>query len=363
MNGVTLRAGATLGATLLLFGCRSPEPIRPRIERGPPPPVGPTLTTQSSGTDVLLQAISPVSDDVVWVSGHGATYAFTTDGGTTWTANTVPGVGGLQFRDVHAFDARTAVLMSAGSGDQSRMYRTEDAGDTWSLRWTNEEPDGFYDCVDFWDRERGVAYGDAVGGQLRILRTSDGGRTWRRLDGATLPPARDGEGGFAASGTCVLTRPGGLGWIATGNASGARVLRTADYGETWTAHDVPVVSGQGAGLTSVAMIDDLVGVAFGGDLAVADAHTDNVARTVDGGLSWSLGAQPAMVGAIYGGAHVPGTTGSLVVVGPGGADLSFDGGATWEPLDSSAWWGVAASGSDAIWVAGPDGRIARISIP
>ena len=362
MHTTTLRTGAALGGFLLLLSCRSSDPVGRAVERGPPPPAGPTLAVQASGVDVLLQAISPASDSVVWVSGHAATYARTADGGRSWSAGTVPQAGDLQFRDVHGFDASTAILMSAGPGDQSRTYRTEDAGRSWELTWVNDEPDGFYDCIDFWDDERGIAYGDAVEGELRILRSEDGGRSWERIAAENLPGARAGEGGFAASGTCVLTRPGGLGWIAAGNAQGARVFRTADYGRTWTAHEVPVVSGSGAGLTSIAMMDDSVGLAFGGDLAVVDRHTDNVAHTRDGGRTWTLGGKPVMVGALYGGAYVPGTGGAFVIVGPSGADVSMDGGQTWEPLDGAAWWGVAASAPDAVWIAGPDGRIARVSV-
>ncbi|HXV86310.1 MAG TPA: hypothetical protein VD793_06410, partial [Gemmatimonadales bacterium] len=48
----------------------------------------PVLTPQSSGTQVLLQAVSPVNRDVVWASGHRGTFVRTTDGGATWT----PGV-------------------------------------------------------------------------------------------------------------------------------------------------------------------------------------------------------------------------------------------------------------------------------
>jgi photosystem II stability/assembly factor-like uncharacterized protein len=364
MTHLGRRGIAAVCVVATLAACRGSERLRSRIERGPPPPAGPTLVPQSSGTDALLQAVSPLSADVVWASGHGATWARTTDGGSTWVAGTVSDAPpDLQFRDVHAFGANEAVLMSAGSGDRSRIYRTEDGGRTWSLRWTNEEPDGFYDCIDFWDDSRGIAYGDAVGGGLRILRTADGGRTWERLPPDDLPPARAGEGGFAASGTCVEAGPDGAGWIAAGNAEGARVFRTEDYGRTWTAHEVPVVSGSGAGLTSVAMMDGDRGLAFGGDLSTPEGHTDNIARTVDGGRTWTSAARPTLGGAIYGGVFVPGSDGAYVIVGPGGADFTTDGGATWEPLDTSAWWGVAAHGPDAIWVTGPDGRIARVAVP
>ena len=84
------------------------------------------LTEQESGTRVLLQAISPVDDQIVWVSGHGGTFVRTTDGGLNWSARVVPGADTLQFRDVEAFDARTAYLLSSGSGSLSRIYRTDD---------------------------------------------------------------------------------------------------------------------------------------------------------------------------------------------------------------------------------------------
>src|SRR4051812_18292205 len=86
----------------------------------------PEMTDQASGTRALLQAVSPISDRVVWVSGHTATWARTTDGGTTWQAGSVPGDTSLQFRDVYAIDENSAYLMSSGTGKASRIYFTRD---------------------------------------------------------------------------------------------------------------------------------------------------------------------------------------------------------------------------------------------
>lgn len=197
------------------------------------------LTEQASGTRVLLQAISAVDDQVVWVSGHGGTFLRTTDGGLNWSARVVPGADTLQFRDVDAFDAQTAYLMSAGPGPLSRIYRTDDGGDTWKLQFLNEHPDGFLDCMAFWDSRRGIVYGDAIDGGLFVLRTEDGGASWVRVPEDGLPPAQEGEGGFAASGSCVATGSGGRAWIATGNGVRARVLRTEDEGRTWQVRTRP----------------------------------------------------------------------------------------------------------------------------
>lgn len=325
-------------------------------------PAGPpTLVEQASGTTALLQAVSVVDSNVVWISGHQGTYVRTVDGGRTWTTARVPAADTLQFRDVHAADARTAWLLAAGPADMSRIYRTDDAGANWTLQWTNPEPDGFYDCIDFWDRERGIAYGDAVDGGLRVLVTDDGGRTWRRVPASALPEALPGEGGFAASGLCVRTRPDGRAWIAAGNAHPARVFFTPDYGRTWAAAVAPVESGGAAGLTAISMVDDQAGFAFGGDLTVDDRRTANVARTSDGGRTWVAAPNVPFDGAVYGGLHVPGTNGrALVVVGPKGLATSTDAGDSWTPVDGRSWWGVGSAGPSATWVAGPQGRIARI---
>ena len=323
----------------------------------------PTLEAQSSGTTALLQAISPVSEQVVWASGHRGTWVRTTDGGRSWQSGRVPGADTLQFRDVHAVDAERAYLLSAGTGALSRIYKTTDGGATWALQHVNAEPEGFYDCLAFWDADRGVAYGDQVGGRLTVLRTENGGRTWTQVPPERLPAALPNEGGFAASGGCVTTGSGGRAWIAAGNTSTARVLRTTDGGRSWTAAATPLVAGEGAGTTAVMFRDDEHGAVVGGDIGSRDRRSDNVAITSDGGRTWSLGGRTRLAGAAYGGSYVPGMPRpTLVVVGPGGADLSRDEGASWAVLDTLAYWSVAFASPSAGWLVGPNGRITRVRL-
>ena len=73
---------------------------------------------------MLLQAVSAVDERIVWVSGRAWTFARTTDGGEHWHAGRVSGADTLEFRDVEAISADTAFLLSAGSGDLSRIYKT-----------------------------------------------------------------------------------------------------------------------------------------------------------------------------------------------------------------------------------------------
>jgi len=109
------------------------------------------LRMQISHTTESLRGVSAVSRQVAWASGTHGTYLRTTDGGRTWIPRQVPDAATLDFRAVVAFSADEAFLMSAGAGEQSRVYRTSDAGQHWQLQFTNKNPKGFFDCMAFWD--------------------------------------------------------------------------------------------------------------------------------------------------------------------------------------------------------------------
>ena len=90
-------AAALLGAALAL-ACAdpsSPTPdSTPSLETASARAGAPTLRVQHSGTTNRLQAISPVSSEVVWASGVGGTFVVTIDGGRHWRAGVVDGADG-----------------------------------------------------------------------------------------------------------------------------------------------------------------------------------------------------------------------------------------------------------------------------
>jgi photosystem II stability/assembly factor-like uncharacterized protein len=186
---------------------------------------------QESHTTENLRGVSAVSAKVIWTSGTHGTYLRTTDGGKTWVAAQVSGAEALDFRDVEAFSGDEAYLLAAGPGEQSRIYKTSDAGKTWSLQFTNHEPKGFYDCMAFWDRTHGIALGDPVNGKFELLATEDGAH-WVALAPEVFPPAVEGEGAFAASGTCIAVQGSSNVWFGTGG-NAARVFRSRDRGKKW----------------------------------------------------------------------------------------------------------------------------------
>src|SRR5437667_497962 len=238
----------------------------------------PKLTPQNSGTTQLLISVSPVNSRVVWAGGTGGTYVVTTDGGETWKAAVVPGAENLQFRDVQGVSDKVAYLMSIGGNTTDfRIYKTRDGGATWTIQFTNETVNAFYDCFAFWTPRRGIAHSDSVSGVFPDLRTTNG-MTWESI-ATNMPPALPGEASFAASGTCVATQGASNAWIATGGSTIARTLATRDGGDTWNAYDTPLVSSPSAGAITVALRDPWNGMVAGGALAsiiTVDTATSNV---------------------------------------------------------------------------------------
>ncbi|HEY0098611.1 MAG TPA: hypothetical protein VGB76_06620 [Pyrinomonadaceae bacterium] len=316
---------------------------------------------QQSNTKVRLRGISAVSHFVAWASGERGTYARTTDAGQTWRVGTVPEASELDFRDVDAFDEKTAYLLSIGEGEKSRIYKTTDGGAHWTLQFKNTRPTAFFDAMAFWDRDHGIAMSDPVDGRFLIITTSDGGATWRETPAAGMPPALAGEGGFAASGTCLTVEGKRNVWFGTGGTSGARVFRSTDRGRTWKVANTSIASGKSAGIFSIAFRDARNGVVVGGDYTKESESKNNAATTRDGGKTWTtINAAPpngyrSCVVYVRNGERVP----MLLAVGPSGTDYSTDQGASWKRFSGADGFHTAsfAPASGAVWAAGEQGRI------
>jgi photosystem II stability/assembly factor-like uncharacterized protein len=317
----------------------------------------PAWTPQSSGVTVRLRGVGAVNDRVVWASGANGTILRTADGGTSWQKLSIPGAERLDFRDVEALSDRVAYVLSIGSGEASRIYKTSDAGTTWALQFTNTDPKAFFDAMAFWDANRGIAFSDSVDGQLVILSTTDGGRTWSRIPQQVLPPASAGEGAFAASGTNVAVIGKSDVWIGT---TAGRVLRSSDAGRSWSVASTGVATGEATGIFSIAFRDARHGIVVGGNYQKESEANDNAAVTTDGGRTWTpvkgLSGFRSVV------AYLPSLSPqSLVAIGPSGTDYSSDDGRTWTPIPGDGFHAFsAAPGGRSGWGVGEAGRINRL---
>ena len=317
--------------------------------------------TETVATTASMRGLSVVSDSVAWASGTRGTVLLTVDG-NSWRVMQVPGAENLDFRDIHAVDARRAVAMSAGPGEASRVYRTEDGGASWQLQTTNSYKEGFWDALAFWDANEGLMFGDAVGGSFQLYRSSDGGKSWTEVKARGLE-AMPSEGAFAASGTCLVVGAKGEAWIATGGAARARVFHSKDSGNTWQAASTPIPAGAAAkGIFSLAFLDNKNGIAAGGDYQQAALPGLNGALTDDGGINW----RPAAIlpaGYISVVVPVPGAPRSLVAGGLTGSGASRDGGKTWTVLGSTPLNTVGFATPTVGWAVGPKGLLMKYTGP
>lgn len=313
--------------------------------------------TQSVGTDASFRAVSVASPTIAWIGGTKGTFVRTTDGGKTWQSGTVPDAQTCDFRDVQAIDAQTAYLMSAGAAEKglARLYKTTDAGQTWSLQYQTQQAGVFFDSMDFWDKDHGIVFSDPVNGKWFILTTDDGGQTWQPVPPAALPAAEPKEGAFAASGTSLVVQGKRNVWIASGGASVGRVFRSTDRGRTWAVSNTPLPGGEVTGLFGLHFFSDKNGMVVGGNYKQEQQAGPNAAITRDGGQTWQLTAPTDPPGLKEAVTLLPDDR--ILTVGPSGTSLSADQGQTWQRLDTEGFHSVACA-KGTCYAVGGKGKVA-----
>lgn len=158
------------------------------------------------GEGVILSKVSfrglcVVTDQVIWASGSRGTVAKSTDGGKTFNFQQLKDYPKSDFRDIEAFDDKTAIMLS--SGTPAYILKTIDGGNTWDEIYKNLDTAVFLDAMDFWNNQKGIIVGDPINGKFLLLQTLNGGDTWKLIDQKYLPTAQSGEAIFAASGTSL----------------------------------------------------------------------------------------------------------------------------------------------------------------
>ncbi len=302
-----------------------------------------------------FRGLYAVNKDIVWAAGSGGVFMKTTDG-ETWLADTIRGCKNLDFRDIHAFDEKIAVVMSSGNG--CFMYHTADGGITWKLAYQDTNKTTFFDGMDFWDSKNGIAYGDPVNGQMQLLITTNGGKDWRKFVPESMPETLEGEAGFAASGTGIVCKGKNTVWIATGGGNIARVFKSENRGRTWQVLNTPMRAGVGNGIYSLSFSDALHGLAVGGNYLDSTNTSGNCAITADGGITWKLVSTNGPRGYR---SCVSADSPYIITAGRTGLDVSTDGGNYWMPLSNEGYYSCVCK-DGVVWFVGRKGKLAKLTL-
>jgi len=374
---------------------------------------------QDSHSTASFRGIHSIGNGVAWASGTEGTVLHTTDDGKTWQrCATPPDAEKLDFRGIQAFDQNTAIVMSSGKGDLSRLYKTTDGCKTWKLVFTNLEKDGFWDAIVTKQYSKSeYLLGDPVNGVFQYLFPYEGDQGFRpylsliQPGGQTggvdkMPPALLGESSFAASNSSLIELPdsSGMAFATGGSIPKPRVISSICYllGHVDVcnnqASDVPMASGPSAGIFSLAYrtmteacptqeeIEKfrttnknpfiygphchkvLVLVAVGGDYMKSDSEAGTASfitireKNYRDPQEWAVSQTPPH--GYRSSVAYDTATKTWITTGPNGTDISRNDGKNWSALKPSA---QDAPDADKNWnalslpfVVGPKGRIGKL---
>ncbi|MGM0481633.1 MAG: WD40/YVTN/BNR-like repeat-containing protein [Pseudomonadota bacterium] len=314
----------------------------------------PELQQLNTVRDQMWIGAAPVSRATVWLAGENGLVAYTRDGGKSWNYSQ-PGQDDLQFRDIEAIDDRQAYAVSIGDDGESKVYFTDNRGDSWRMRY-RADSDTFLNCMATSPNGEAWIFGDTVGDEWRIIR-SPGGRNWMKAHSAVSEEPLANEGGFASSGSCV--RFNNDTWlVGTGNADTARVLRKGGFGIRFDVIDSPMKAGPGAGIFAVWPVDDEVFYIAGGNMQTDEEQGQRLWRY--DGEQFQAVPKPPLEGALYSLSVIDHQGRWLLTSNKSGAAAYHEPTETWHKLTDAEVWNIQCHSDISCWLVGNDGFVAKL---
>lgn len=309
-----------------------------------------TVQPLTSGTQSSMRGLSVVDDKTVWVSGSNGTVGVSLDSGNNWKWITVKGFEKTDFRDIEAFDSKTAIIMAVDS--PAYILKTIDAGENWKVVFEDHTKGMFLDAMEFWDEKTGIVIGDPINGKFFIARTYDSGNTWRPTASIFRPVADSGEACFASSGTNVRALNKSEAVFITGGQKSNMIIRS-------TKTIIPIIQGkESTGTNSIAVRNSHIMMMVGGDFMQRDSTDKNCVFTNDGGKTW---IKPTVPPHGYRSCVEWLADKTWITCGLNGVDYTTDEGKTftWISKDGYHVCRKAKKGT-AVYFAGGGGRIGRL---
>lgn len=303
----------------------------------------------TSGRETSLRGLSVVNDQVIWVSGSKGNVGRSVDGGKSWQWTTVAGFEKRDFRDIEAFDDKTAVIIAIA--EPAHILRTTDGGKTWTTVFTDSTRGMFLDAMDFVDNKKGIVVGDPIEGKVFLATTDDGGSTWKKVT-APILPALEGEGFFAASGTNIWYHQKGQFTIVSGGKN-SRLFAPGG------AQSLDITQGREmTGPNSIA-INGNQAIIVAGDYDNQKDTTKNCLLSTDGMKTWQA---PVSGPHGYRSCVAYITPKQLITCGVPGVDISNDGGNNWKQISTEGYHVCRkAKKGNAVFLAGSNGRIGKLT--
>jgi photosystem II stability/assembly factor-like uncharacterized protein len=304
----------------------------------------------NSGSKASFRGLSVVTDNIVWVSGSAGTVGRSVDGGDHWAWMTVKGFEKTDFRDIEAFDAKTAIIM--GIADPAYILKTTDGGTNWKVVFTDTSKGMFLDAMEFWNEQSGIVIGDPMGDKIFIARTFDGGENWRGIPTENIPTADKGEAFFSSSGTNVRKLNNGEAVFVSGGLRARLFIRDKKI-------ELPILQGkESTGANSIAVKNKNCMIVVGGDFSAKDDTIKNCVITLDGGETFT---EPVVSPHGYRSCVEYLGKKNWISCGLNGVDYSTDEGQNWAWISKDSFHAVRkAKKGKAVYFSGGGGRIGKL---
>jgi hypothetical protein len=316
-----------------------------------------TIHELTNKEKISLRGLSVVTNNIIWASGSNGQVARSTDGGKNFEWITVKGYEKRDFRDIEAFDSNIAVIM--GVDAPAIILKTKDGGKTWKEVFHDDTKGMFLDAMDFADDGNGIVVGDPINNKLFIATTSSYGDKWLALKPENnFYTADTGEAFFAASGTNINIK-GNKNNHAISFVTGGSDSRLFFNGQPLALNIIKGKDSQGA--NSVAVNSSVTRmIIVGGDFNAPESSEKNIeVFNINGEQLLYPVVQTPPHGYRSCGAFI--TDDSLICCGLTGVDISDDGGLNWKLISNESFnVCVKAKHGNAVFLAGKDGRIARL---
>jgi hypothetical protein len=307
--------------------------------------------------------------NTIWASGSKGSIALSVNGGTHFEWMQVPGYETRDFRSIHAWNEKEAIIVAIAA--PAVILKTKDGGKSWYKVYENADTLMFLDAIHFKDANNGLVVGDPIGNTIFLLNTHDKGEHWKEVPaGYFKTPLEKGEAFFASSGSNIaqLNREDFL-------VSGGLRSRLWING---SAMDIPILQGgtsTGANSMAISPNGNTIMI-VGGDFMKDTSRIENavglklMVETNSDQKSQSKRKSRWVIDKTIG--HPNGyrsgvefiSNNILVSCGTSGVDISINKGQNWELISTESFHVVRKQpNTKSIFLAGGGGRIGYYSIP
>lgn len=319
-----------------------------------------SLEILEQGRKTSIRGLSVVSNKIIWVSGSGGSVGKSVDGGKSFTWMTIKGYEKRDFRDIEAYNHKTAIIMAIA--EPALILKTIDGGENWYKVFEDSTKGMFLDAMNA-EAKTIQVIGDPINGKAFFAMSNNLGETWEtnKLDGIAL---NEGEAFFASSGTNLQISTSSVSFKkGTFMVTGGKVSRLLNARDQRDQFPLPLLQGkESTGANSIAVSPSgKHAFIVGGDFAKDTLRAGNsIAVRLEPSIQFKEPTTPPFG---YRSCVIYFNNQTLVACGTSGVDISKDGGMNWENISTQSFHVVQkAKNGNAIFLAGGGGRIAKLTI-